>query len=72
MLVAVFVRARVRTRFRELLWLYPLAMGFALVYSGEHYVFDVVLGWAYAVAVYRLVLRRSPSRRLEPATVPAA
>ena len=27
-------------------------MGWTLVYGGEHYVFDVLLGWIYAVAVY--------------------
>ena len=26
---------------------YPLAMGFALVYAGEHYATDVLLGWLY-------------------------
>lgn len=31
---------------------YVLAMGWTLVYGGEHYVFDVVLGWAYAISVY--------------------
>ncbi|HEU4803787.1 MAG TPA: phosphatase PAP2 family protein [Solirubrobacterales bacterium] len=31
---------------------YVLAMGWTLVYGGEHYVFDVLLGWVYAVAVY--------------------
>lgn len=30
--------------------LYPLAMGFTIVSSGEHYVFDVVAGFAYAAA----------------------
>jgi membrane-associated phospholipid phosphatase len=39
-------------RWRWLLALYPLAMAFALVYSGEHYVVDIFLGWIYAVAVY--------------------
>ncbi len=39
-------------RWRWLLPLYPLAMAFALVYTGEHYVFDIVLGWIYAVVVY--------------------
>ncbi len=52
---------------RALLVAYPLAMGFTLVYTGEHYVFDVVLGWAYAVGVYALVLAyervREGSRR---------
>jgi membrane-associated phospholipid phosphatase len=31
--------------------LYVLAMAFTLVYGGEHYVFDVVVGWCYAIAV---------------------
>jgi membrane-associated phospholipid phosphatase len=31
---------------------YTLAMAFSLVYGGEHYVTDVLLGWIYAVAVY--------------------
>jgi hypothetical protein len=30
---------------------YPLAMAFAVVYSGEHYVSDVLLGWAYTGGV---------------------
>jgi membrane-associated phospholipid phosphatase len=46
----------VRPWARALLLLYPLAMGFTLVYTGEHYIFDVVLGWVYAVGVYALVL----------------
>jgi membrane-associated phospholipid phosphatase len=40
---------------------YPVAMGFALVYTAEHYVSDVVAGWAYAAAAYwavMLVVRR--------------
>lgn len=31
---------------------YVLAMSFALVYAAEHYVFDIVLGWLYALATY--------------------
>ena len=31
---------------------YVLAMAWTLVYGGEHYVFDVLLGWVYALAVY--------------------
>ncbi|MBB4661470.1 phosphatase PAP2 family protein [Conexibacter arvalis] len=37
---------------RLVLAAYPLVMGFALVYSGEHYVVDVLLGWIYAVAAF--------------------
>ena len=31
--------------------LYPLAMGLTLIATGEHYFFDVALGWLYAGAV---------------------
>ena len=51
-LVALFLWNRVRRRWlRPLLLLYPLAMGLALMATGEHYFFDVVLGWIYAGAV---------------------
>lgn len=30
---------------------YPLAMAFTLVYGGEHYVVDVLLGWLYVAAI---------------------
>jgi membrane-associated phospholipid phosphatase len=39
-----------RWPWRILLAAYALAMGFALVYTAEHYVVDVLLGWVYAVA----------------------
>jgi len=42
---------------RVLLVLYPLAMAFALVYSAEHYVLEVVMGAIYTVVVIRLVDR---------------
>ena len=31
---------------------YVLAMAFTLVYSGEHYVADIVVGWLYAAGVF--------------------
>lgn len=37
---------------RGLLAAYPLVMGFALVYSGEHYVADLLLGWIYALVAW--------------------
>lgn len=37
---------------RLLLVAYPLAMTFTLVYTGEHFVFDVLAGWAVAVVVH--------------------
>jgi membrane-associated phospholipid phosphatase len=36
---------------RPLLVAYPLLMGLTLVYSGEHYVVDILLGWLYVVFV---------------------
>jgi membrane-associated phospholipid phosphatase len=51
-LVALFLWSRVRRRWlRPLLLLYPLAMGLTLMATGEHYFFDVLLGWIYAGAV---------------------
>ncbi len=50
-LVAMFLWPRVRPALRPLLVLYPLAMALTLVATGEHYVFDVLLGWLYAGAV---------------------
>jgi len=50
-LVALFLWNRVRPAWRPLLVAYPLAMSVTLMATGEHYFFDVVLGWAYAAAV---------------------
>ena len=58
MLITLFLVDRARSRRRHFLWLYPVAMAFALVYSGEHYLVDVLLGWAYALAVFSVGSRR--------------
>jgi membrane-associated phospholipid phosphatase len=50
-LVAIFLWSRVPTPWRWLLPLYPLAMGITLMATGEHYFFDVLLGWIYAAVV---------------------
>ncbi len=50
-LVAIFLWSRVRPSLRPLLALYPLAMGLTLIATGEHYFFDILLGWLYAGAV---------------------
>ena len=74
LLVVLFFWSRVPLWARLLLLLYPLAMGFTLVYTGEHYIFDVALGWVYAVAVYSAVMafeRRRESGR-ERAEEPGA
>jgi len=51
-LIALYVGSRLRSRWRLLLALYPLAMGLALVYLGEHYVVDLAAGVVYAVGVH--------------------
>jgi hypothetical protein len=68
-LVMLFFWRGARPWLRALLVAYPMAMGFTLVYTGEHYVFDVLLGWVYGVAVYSavLVLERVRTRGREPA-----
>jgi membrane-associated phospholipid phosphatase len=42
---------------RPLLALYPLAMAFALVYTAEHYVVDILLGWTYTLIAVWVVGR---------------
>ncbi len=51
MLVSLFLWPRVGWWWRPLVALYPLAMGLMLIATGEHYFFDVALGWLYAAAV---------------------
>jgi len=50
-LLTVFFWPRVRRRWRPLLAGYALAMAFSLVYSAEHYVFDILLGWLVTAVV---------------------
>ena len=37
-------------RKRVLLGAYPICMAFSLVYTGEHFVIDIFVGWIYAAA----------------------
>lgn len=72
LLVSMFFWSRTK-RWRWVLALYPLAMAFALVYLGEHYVSDIWLGWIYAVVVFvvgnRLYDRRAWRRAVRRARV---
>jgi PAP2 superfamily len=68
MLICLFLWSRWR-RGRVLLALYPLVMGLTLVYTGEHYVFDVLAGWALA-AVIHLGMTRLESRSGRRGRVP--
>ena len=43
------------TRWRAVLIAYVFAMAFVLVYFAEHYVFDEVAGWVYAVVAFVVV-----------------
>ncbi len=54
-MISIFLWRRVRRSWRPLLAAYPLAMAFVLVYSAEHFVVDILLGWALAAAVSALL-----------------
>ncbi len=49
--IALYFIPKVRWWWRIPLACYPLAMGFALVYSGEHYVVDLLVGYAYGILI---------------------
>ena len=49
---------------RILLGAYTLAMGFTLVYGGEHYVVDILVGWLYAGVAYGAVCVAWPAWRV--------
>lgn len=68
-LVALCIAGRLASRWRYLLALYPLAMGLVLVYTGEHYVLDLVAGVAYALIVHLLVSRWERRRARAVGTV---
>jgi hypothetical protein len=56
-LVALFAVSRLRSSWRWATLLYPLMMGFTLIYYGEHYVVDVLAGYALALLVHAGVTR---------------
>lgn len=55
LLVTIVWLPYVRQPWRPVLLLYPLLVGFALVYSSEHYATDVLAGWALALTGYLAV-----------------
>ncbi|MGB3304472.1 phosphatase PAP2 family protein [Gordonia sp. (in: high G+C Gram-positive bacteria)] len=73
MLLALFMWPRSRWLGKTIFTGYAFAMAFALVYTAEHYVFDIILGWALAGAVYtayrlidaRIVLPRNARKAAE-------
>jgi hypothetical protein len=67
-MVAIFAMSKLRSRWRLLFVLYPLAMGLTLVYQGEHYVVDLIAGCGYAVVVHfglAALERRHAARKRE-------
>jgi len=50
--VVAFFFTRVRRRWLPLLIAYPLSMAIVLAYTGEHYIVDALVGWAYVGLVY--------------------
>jgi len=51
-LVALFIRQLYGARWGAVAFLYPISVWIGVVYMGEHYVFDVIFGAAYAVAAF--------------------
>jgi membrane-associated phospholipid phosphatase len=50
-LVALYFIPRVRWWWKIPLAIYPFAMGWALVYSGEHYLIDLLFGYFYGIVI---------------------
>ena len=65
LVTAVLWRLTRRRWVKALLALYPPTMAFALVYGGEHYVIDVLVGWGYVVVILAVLtaIRRARARR---------
>ena len=74
LIALVLWRSARRGPWRVLLAAYPVAMAFALVYSGEHYAIDILLGWLYAVLAFVVVERAADwlAARKEPEPEPVA
>jgi membrane-associated phospholipid phosphatase len=71
--IALILASRIHSRTRVLLALYPAAMGLTLIYLGEHYVTDVVVGVIYGLATHATLScwerRRHPPSRTSAGTV---
>lgn len=50
--VVLFFILRIRKTWTLLLLLYPLAMGWVLIYFSEHYLIDIFAGWAVTIVVF--------------------
>lgn len=67
-LILLFFWGGASRRVRALLLLYALGVAWVVVYGGEHYAADVLVGWLYATGAWAAVraLSRRGSRRLAP------
>ena len=69
MLICLFFWKGASRRKRVLLFAYPICMAFTLVYTGEHFVIDILMGWLYAAATFsfgsKLLDRRDTRRALQ-------
>jgi PAP2 superfamily len=76
LLIAFTLWPRKRKWLRPIVALYPLAMAFSLVYAGEHYFSDILLGWLYTIVTVfaaRALSRWWSARRARAAeAVPSA
>lgn len=70
MLIAAFLWG-MRRWLDVLLAAYTLAMAVTLVYTGEHFTFDILLGWAFALLV-ALPLRRYQRTSNDPSNGPGS
>lgn len=68
--IAAFLWHRVRRGWRPWLAGYVLVMAFTLVYTAEHYVIDILLGWGLA-AVVLTTMKRWEAHRPPPDAAPA-
>jgi hypothetical protein len=63
--ISVFLWNRVSRGWRPVLAAYVIIMAFTLVYTAEHFVIDILLGWALAVVVM-FAMEWLKSRRARP------
>lgn len=73
MLFSIFMWRRLGKWWRPLLVAYPIFMAFTLVYTGEHFLSDVLAGWLAAAAVCAVAARveRWRGRQRSPDTLEA-
>ncbi|HLZ70998.1 MAG TPA: phosphatase PAP2 family protein [Dehalococcoidia bacterium] len=61
-----------RPRWAWIALAYPLAMATTVLYTGDHYVIDMLVGWAFALAAFVIVwLRWQEKQAAAPRPVPA-